>query len=50
LSHGAQCASVSGHRHALPRLVAGITRGLFHDIEPGLIADLDGYDAREKLL
>lgn len=50
LSHGAQCASVSGHRHALPRLVAGITRGLFRDIEPGLLADLDGYDSREKLL
>jgi FAD-dependent urate hydroxylase len=50
LSHGAQCASVSGHRHALPRLVAGITRGLFAEIENRLIADLDDYDAREKLL
>jgi hypothetical protein len=50
LSHGAQCASVSGHRHALPRLVAGVTRGLFGDIERSLIASLDAYDAREKLL
>lgn len=50
LSHGAQCASVSGHRHALPRLVAGVTRGLFAEIAPGLPAALDAYDVREKLL
>lgn len=50
LSHGAQCASVSGHRHALPRLVAGVTRGLFRDVESSLIPSLDAYDAREKLL
>jgi FAD-dependent urate hydroxylase len=50
LSHGAQCASVSGHKFALPRLVAGITRGLFADIAGGLCASLDDYDVREKPL
>ena len=50
LSHGAQCASVSGHKYALPRLAAGVTRGLFADIAGGLGASLDAYDAREKLL
>lgn len=50
LSHGAQCASVSGHKFALPRLAAGVTRGLFADIAEGLCASLDAYDVREKLL
>lgn len=50
LSHGAQCASVSGHHHALPRLAAGVTRGLFGEMAGGLCAALDTYDAREKLL
>lgn len=50
LSHGAQCASVSGHKYALPRLAAGVTRGLFADIAGDLCASLDAYDARERFL
>ncbi|MCM0018952.1 MAG: NAD(P)/FAD-dependent oxidoreductase [Tagaea sp.] len=50
LSHGAQCASVSGHKYALPRLAAGVTRGLFGEMASELCASLDAYDVREKLL
>jgi cation diffusion facilitator CzcD-associated flavoprotein CzcO len=50
VSHGGQCASISGHRYALPRLVRGIVRGFFLDQAETLLPDLAAYDEREVLL
>jgi cation diffusion facilitator CzcD-associated flavoprotein CzcO len=43
LSHGPHSTSISGHRHALPRLVRGVERRLLLDAEAGLLPFLAGY-------
>ncbi len=43
VSHGPHSTSISGHKHALPRLVRGVTRRLLADAEPGLVAGLEAY-------
>jgi cation diffusion facilitator CzcD-associated flavoprotein CzcO len=40
VSHGPHSTSISGHKHALPRLVRGLTQQLFMAQEDGLLADL----------
>ncbi len=45
VSHGPHSTSISGHRHALPRLVRGVTRRLLVDAEDDLLADLAAYRA-----
>lgn len=43
VSHGPHATSISGHRHALPRLVRGVTARLFASEAPGFLARLEGY-------
>ncbi len=43
VSHGPHSTSISGHKHALPRLVRGLTQRLFLDQAPVLAANLRGY-------
>ncbi len=43
VSHGPHSTSISGHRHALPRLLRGVTNRLLLDAEGDLIDDLLGY-------
>lgn len=43
VSQGPHSTSISGHRHALPRLVRGLTARLFLDQEPTLLAGLEAY-------
>lgn len=43
VSHGPHSTSISGHRHALPRLVRGLTRRLVIDQQHQLIAGLEAY-------
>ena len=43
VSHGPHSTSISGHRHALPRLVRGVVRQLFLDTAPTVLRDLRGY-------
>ena len=45
VSHGPHSTSISGHRHALPRLVDGITERLFLDSCGDVVADLRAYDS-----
>lgn len=40
VSHGPHSTSISGHKHALPRLVRGLTQQLFLAQEDHLLADL----------
>ena len=44
VSMGPHSTSISGHRHALPRLVRGVTRRLFLDQEASLLSGLKAYD------
>lgn len=43
VSHGPHSTSISGHRHALPRLVRGLTRRLFLEEEEAVLSDLQAY-------
>ncbi|MEM9891848.1 MAG: NAD(P)/FAD-dependent oxidoreductase [Actinomycetota bacterium] len=43
VSHGPHSTSISGHRHALPRLIRGVTHRLLLDVEGDLIDDLSTY-------
>ncbi|MBZ9936239.1 NAD(P)/FAD-dependent oxidoreductase [Mesorhizobium sp. BR1-1-16] len=43
VSQGPHSTSISGHRHALPRLVRGVTRRLLLDQQHELIAGLEAY-------
>ncbi|WP_069307612.1 hypothetical protein [Methylobrevis pamukkalensis] len=43
VSQGPHSTSISGHRHALPRLVRGVTRRLLLDAEGDLLPDLNAY-------
>jgi cation diffusion facilitator CzcD-associated flavoprotein CzcO len=43
LSQGPHSTSISGHKHALPRLVRGLTQRLFLDQEAGLVNRLHAY-------
>jgi cation diffusion facilitator CzcD-associated flavoprotein CzcO len=47
VSHGPHSTSISGHKHALPRLVRGITQRLFLDQAHTLMDDLQRYDTQE---
>ena len=43
VSHGPHSTSISGHRHALPRLVRGLTRRLFLAQEDTLLSGMKAY-------
>lgn len=43
VSHGPHSTSISGHKHAVPRLVRGVTRRLLLDAEASLVDDLEAY-------
>lgn len=43
VSHGPTSTSISGHRHALPRLIQGVTERLLLDMEGDLFDDLCSY-------
>jgi cation diffusion facilitator CzcD-associated flavoprotein CzcO len=43
VSHGPHSTSISGHKHALPHLVRGLTQRLFLDQEPALVDGLRRY-------
>jgi cation diffusion facilitator CzcD-associated flavoprotein CzcO len=43
LSHGPHSTSISGHRHALPRLVRGVARRLLLDQEAAILPGLSAY-------
>ncbi|MDR3375287.1 MAG: NAD(P)/FAD-dependent oxidoreductase, partial [Ancalomicrobiaceae bacterium] len=47
VSHGPHSTSISGHRHALPRLVRGVTRRLVVDIEATVLAGLHAYRSND---
>lgn len=47
VSHGPHSTSISGHRHALPRLVRGVERRLLLDAEGGLLPFLADYAVPE---
>lgn len=49
VSQGPHSTSISGHKHALPRLVRGVTRRLFLDQEAALVDGLRGYDEIEPM-
>lgn len=43
VSHGPHSTSISGHKHAVPRLVRGVTGRLMRDAELTLVDDLEAY-------
>ena len=43
VSQGPHATSISGHRHALPRLVRGVTARLFASEADRFLARLEGY-------
>ncbi len=43
VSHAPHSTSISGHKHALPRVVRGVTRRLVLDAEVDLVSDLTSY-------
>ncbi len=47
VSQGPHSTSISGHKHALPRLVRGLTQRLFLDQSGALLSGLARYDERE---
>ncbi|MGA0572889.1 NAD(P)-binding domain-containing protein [Variovorax sp. VNK109] len=47
VSHGPHSTSISGHKHALPRLVRGLTQRLFLDQEGVLVDNLQRHAERE---
>jgi len=47
VSHGPHSTSISGHKHALPRLVRGLTQRLFLDQAHTLVDSLQRYDTQE---
>lgn len=49
-SHGPHCTSISGHKHALPLVVRGITRQLFLDQATQLVPNLQLYAESELML
>ena len=46
-SHGPHSKAISGHKHALPLVVRGVTRRLLLDKEATLLADLAAYRAED---
>ena len=50
VSHGPHSTSISGHKHALPRLVRGLTQRLFLDQEASLVDELRRYDETDLVL
>jgi cation diffusion facilitator CzcD-associated flavoprotein CzcO len=49
-SHGPHCTSISGHKHALPLVVQGITRRLFLDQAAQLVPNLHAYAEAELVM
>lgn len=47
VSHGPHSTSISGHRHALPRLVRGVERRLLLDTEMALLPALLSYNSQD---
>jgi FAD-dependent urate hydroxylase len=47
VSQGPHSTSISGHRHALPRLVRGVERRLLLDQESRLVAGLQAYASKD---
>ncbi len=47
VSHGPHSTSISGHRHAMPRLVHGVTERLFVDSCANVVADLRAFDSQD---
>lgn len=45
VSQGPHSTSISGHRHAMPRLVHGVTERLFLDSCADVVADLRAFDS-----
>jgi hypothetical protein len=50
VSQGPHSTSNSGHKHAVPRLLRGVTRALFLAEAPLLLAQLQAYDAPDLVL
>jgi cation diffusion facilitator CzcD-associated flavoprotein CzcO len=50
VSQGPHSTSNSGHKHAVPRLLRGVTRALFLAEAPLLFAQLQAYDAPDLVL
>ncbi len=49
VSQGPHSTSISGHRHAVPRVLRGITTKLFLDQEAGLVDRLQAYDEHDLI-
>jgi len=47
VSHGPHSTSISGHRHALPRLVRGVERRLLLDMEMALLPAILSYNSQD---
>lgn len=45
VSHGPHSTSISGHRHALPRLIRGVTKQLFRDRMGAVLTELEAYES-----
>ena len=50
VSQGPHSTSISGHKHAIPRVVAGVTRQLLLDEQPRIVDDLAAFDTEETYL
>lgn len=46
-SHGPHSTSISGQKHALPRVIRGVTRRLLLDSEARLLAELSAYRSND---
>jgi FAD-dependent urate hydroxylase len=47
VSMGPHSTSISGHKHALPRLLRALVRRLLLEQEDGVVAALRAYDERD---
>ncbi len=50
VSHGPHSTSISGHKHALPRLLRALECRLLLDQEDGILAALHAYDERDLIV
>jgi cation diffusion facilitator CzcD-associated flavoprotein CzcO len=50
VSQGPHSTSISGHKHAIPRVVRGITQRLLIDEQPRILDDLAAFDTAELYL
>ncbi|KQP57153.1 FAD/NAD(P)-binding protein [Agreia sp. Leaf283] len=50
ISQGPHSTSISGHKHAIPRVVRGITQRLLLDEQPRILDDLAAFDTAELYL